>query len=64
MFFVLQNLKKSLERLSIGTTPTSLNQETLKNINILIPQKVLEKFNIIIKTSIIKSAIIYLVFKL
>lgn len=44
--FVLEKLQKELTNFSIGTTLTSVNQETLKNIKIKIPDnKILLDFN-------------------
>jgi len=46
MFLILQNLKNSLSRFSIGTTLTSVNQETLKNMVCIIPEtNILKSFN-------------------
>ncbi len=51
IFLVLQELKKSLFLFSVGTTLTSVNQETLKNMNFIMPpQEILEKFNLIINS--------------
>ena len=46
MFLILQNLKNSLSRFSIGTTLTSVNQETLKNMVCIVPEtNILRSFN-------------------
>lgn len=48
--FVLENLSEEIKNFSIGTTLSSVNQETLKNIKIVIPDQVtLKKFNGLIK---------------
>ncbi|MEM4358294.1 MAG: restriction endonuclease subunit S [Candidatus Pacearchaeota archaeon] len=50
IFLLLQNLKQQLTSFSIGTTLTSVNQETLKNMPIILPSEtVLSNFNKIIE---------------
>ncbi len=46
IFHIMQGLKKNLQNYSIGTTLQSVNQETLKNMEfVLPPAKILEEFN-------------------
>lgn len=48
--FILENLSEEIKNFSIGTTLSSVNQETLKNIKIIIPDdKTIQEFNKIIQ---------------
>lgn len=48
--FILENLKEELRNYSVGTTLSSVNQETLKNFNVVLPDEYpLQSFNKIIQ---------------